>query len=164
MNKRYLDYAIYTIWANNRLIHDLMEHDDSIMTKELIGSFATIRDTVKHIWYAETGWLSRLQGKGFDVQKVSEFQGSNLQLFNAWQLTTEAFKDFTRTADLEKEIQFEQKGFNFSIPTSEIIQTVCNHGTYHRGQIVNMLRQLSITKISQADYIEWVREKQRGNL
>jgi uncharacterized damage-inducible protein DinB len=34
---------------------------------------------------------------------------------------------------------------------------VLNHGTYHRGQLVNMRRQLGIEKIPQTDFIVWSR-------
>ncbi len=164
MNQRYLDYSLYNIWANNRLINNLSEQNEELLTKELVGSYPTIRQTLLHIWYAETGWLSRLVGNGWDTKKVDEFSGKNRELFREWKSTSIEFKDFTSHADLEKEIQFEHKGEEFSIPTREIIQTVFNHGSYHRGQVVMMMRQLGIGKIAQTDYIEWVREKDRGNI
>ena len=164
MNQRYLDYALYNIWANNRLIDDLLGQDDKLLSRELVGSFPTIRATILHIWFAETGWLSRLNENGWEATKITKFSGTNKELFEEWQKTSEEFKNFVSKSELEKGIQFEQKGDSFSIPTREIIQTVFNHGSYHRGQVVMMMRQLGITKISQTDYIEWVREKQRGNI
>ena len=164
MNQRYLDYADYNIWANNKLINDLLNQDDELLVKELIGSFPTIRATMLHIWFAETGWLSRLNEKGWETKIVTDFSGDNKELFKLWQITSEDFRKFVKNSDLEKEIQFEHKKEKFSIPTHEIIQTVFNHGSFHRGQIVIMMRQLGITKISQTDYIEWVREKERGNI
>ncbi len=164
MNQRYLDYADYNIWANNKLINDLLNQDDELLVKELIGSFPTIRATMLHIWFAETGWLSRLNGKGWETKTVTDFSGNNDELFKLWQITSKDFRKFVKKADLEKKIQFEHKEEKFSIPTREIIQTVFNHGSFHRGQIVIMMRQLGITKISQTDYIEWVREKERGNI
>jgi len=164
MNQRYLDYALYNIWANKRLINDLSEQNDELLSQQLIGSFPTIRATVLHIWSAETGWLSRLNGKGWEASKVTAFSGTNKELFQAWQQTSEEFKKFIDKVALEKEIQFEHKGVQFSIPSREIIQTVFNHGSYHRGQVVMMMRQLGVTKILQTDYIEWVREKERGNI
>lgn len=161
MNQRYTDYALYNIWANNRLITDLSAQEDQLLTKELVGSFTTIRATILHMWFAETGWLSRLHGNGWDAQKVEEFDGTNEELFIAWKRSAEAFKEFTLTADLEKEVQFTHKEVAYSIPTREIIQTVLNHGSYHRGQVVMMMRQLGIDQIRQTDYIEWVREKAR---
>ncbi|MDG3582644.1 MULTISPECIES: DinB family protein [Galbibacter] len=164
INKRYIDYATYNIWANNRLITDLTLLNDKLLYKEFVGSFPTICATVKHIWYAETIWLSRLKGDGNGAEAVTSFSGDNKALFSQWQATSKNFKEFTETVDLEKEIQFESKGDNFSIPSREIIQTVFNHGSFHRGQVVMMLRQLDVAKIQQTDYIEWVREKARGNI
>ncbi len=163
MNQRYIDYALYNIWANNRLITNLLEQDDTLLSKELTGSFPTIRATVLHIWFAETGWLSRLKENGWEATKVANFAGTNADLFKEWKKTSEEFKVFVEKSDLEKEIHFEHNEEKFSIPTREIIQTVLNHGSYHRGQVVMMMRQSGVLKITQTDYIEWVREKARGN-
>lgn len=159
MNQRYIDYAEYNIWANNRLINDLLKQDESILNKELVGSFPTIRATVLHIWFAEMGWLSRLNGNGWETSKVNNFKGNTAELFKAWQQTSSDFKNFVKQVDLEKEIPFEHKGQQYSIPSREIAQTVFNHGSYHRGQVVMMMRQLGVDKITQTDYIQWVREK-----
>ena len=164
MNQRYLDYANYNIWANNRLINDLSLQTDNLINQELTGSFPTIRATILHLWFAETGWLSRLNGNEWETSNVSKFSGSIEELFKSWQATSIAFRNFVEKADLEKPIQFEHKGKSFSIPSREIAQTVFNHGSFHRGQVVMMMRQLGITDISQTDYIEWVRERQRGNI
>jgi len=164
MKQRYIDYANYNIWANNRLIGDLLEQNDGLINSELVGSYPTIRATILHIWYAEIGWLSRLNENGWEAEKVTGFSGSNTELFKEWQKTSLDFKNFVDNAELEKKIEFEHKGEGFSIPTREIVQTVFNHGSYHRGQVVMMMRQLGVSKISQTDYIEWVREKERENI
>jgi len=157
-NQRYIDYANYNIWANNRLIDCLLQQESAIMTQEVKGSFPNIKATIKHIWFAETGWLSTLQDAGWQADKVDSFQGSTAELFTAWQATSEAFKQFVKTEDLEGKVAFMSRGREYIIPAREIAQTVFNHGTYHRGQVVMMLRQLGITEIPQTDYIEWVRQ------
>jgi uncharacterized damage-inducible protein DinB len=157
MNQQYLDYATYTTWANKRLIDNLSPTDDSLLEKELVGSFPTIRATILHIWFAETGWLSRLRGSAWEASNVTNFSGSNMELFAAWQATSLDFQHYVEGADLEKAIDFRHKATSYSIPAREIIHTVCNHSSFHRGQIVMMMRQLGITDIAQTDYIEWVR-------
>jgi uncharacterized damage-inducible protein DinB len=47
----------------------------------------------------------------------------------------------------------------FKQPISQMLLHVFNHGTYHRGQLVNMLRQLEVEKIPQTDFIVWSRMK-----
>jgi len=51
------------------------------------------------------------------------------------------------------------KGEHFKQPIYKMLLHVFNHGTYHRGQIVNMLRQLGIEKIPQTDFIVWSRKR-----
>jgi len=36
---------------------------------------------------------------------------------------------------------------------------VFNHGTYHRGQLITMARQLGVEKLQQTDFIIWSRKK-----
>ena len=47
----------------------------------------------------------------------------------------------------------------FKQPIFQMLMHVFNHGTYHRGQLVTMLRQLGIEKIPSTDFIEWSRRK-----
>jgi uncharacterized damage-inducible protein DinB len=47
----------------------------------------------------------------------------------------------------------------FKDSTWQVVLHVFNHGTYHRGQLVNMLRQLGVEKIPQTDFIVWTRKK-----
>ncbi len=164
MNQQHRDYATYTVWANKRLIDNLSPTADSLLEKELVGSFPTIRATILHIWLAETGWLSRLKDLGWEASNVTNFTGSNKELFAAWQATSLNFQHYVEGADLEKAIDFHHKGKSYSIPAREIVHTVCNHSSFHRGQIVMMMRQLGIIDIAQTDYIEWVRLKAAGKL
>jgi uncharacterized damage-inducible protein DinB len=62
-----------------------------------------------------------------------------------------------------KAIKFRHKGTSYSIPAREIVHTVFNHSSFHRGQLA-MMRQLGITDIAQTDYIEWVRLRATNKL
>ncbi len=162
MNSTYTDYANYNIWANNRMINCLLNLDEKLLKQEIVSSFSNIEATISHLWMAEAGWLSRLKGNGWEVSKVKDFKGNIAELLKCWQETSDQFKNFVITTDLDQELEFEHKGEQFSIPFKEIAHTVFNHGSYHRGQVVTMLRQLGINEIPQTDYIEWVREKARA--
>ena len=48
-------------------------------------------------------------------------------------------------ADLDRVVSYQTlKGDPFSDPLAKLIRHVVNHATYHRGQVVTMLRQLGI--------------------
>ena len=49
------------------------------------------------------------------------------------------------------------RGEQFNQPVSEILLHVFNHGTYHRGQLVTMLRALGVTNLPATDFIVWSR-------
>ena len=61
-------------------------------------------------------------------------------------------------AELDSILDFKtMKGDAFSQPIRDILLHLSNHGTYHRGQLVTMLRQVGVEKIPQTDYILYSR-------
>ncbi len=42
---------------------------------------------------------------------------------------------------------------------SQMVQHVVNHGTYHRGQVTTMLRQLGVAPAKSLDLITFYRER-----
>ncbi len=162
MKQNSIDYAHYNIWANNKIIDCLLPQKEELLNKEIVSSFPSIKATILHIWMAEMGWLSRLSGNGWNASTVNDFQGNPSELFAAWQTTSQDFKNFVELADLNKEVLWGRKNNQISIARREIAHTVFNHGSYHRGQIVVMMRQLGITEIPQTDYIAWLWEKNKS--
>ncbi len=49
------------------------------------------------------------------------------------------------------------KGDSFSSGTDDIVFHVVNHGTFHRGQIITMLRELGFTSFDSQDLITYLR-------
>lgn len=45
------------------------------------------------------------------------------------------------------------------LPVNVILMHVFNHATYHRGQLVTMLRQLGVKKIPQTDFMVYMSKK-----
>ena len=54
---------------------------------------------------------------------------------------------------------YNTKKEHFKMPVYQMLHHVFNHGTYHRGQLVNMLRQLDVEKIPSTDFSFWSRKK-----
>jgi uncharacterized damage-inducible protein DinB len=60
--------------------------------------------------------------------------------------------------DLDRVIRYKAfSGDEFSNPLWQSLHQVSNHATYHRGQIVTMLRQLGVKPVS-TDLIMYYRE------
>ena len=56
-------------------------------------------------------------------------------------------------------IYYNSRKERFKQPVYQMLLHLLNHNTYHRGQIVTMLRQLGVEKIPATDFIVWSRRK-----
>jgi uncharacterized damage-inducible protein DinB len=164
MKETLLQFARYNVWANKRIIEAMLKLDEELFDKEVVSSFSSIRKTVLHVWGAESIWLQRLELKEQPVWIADSFDGSFTEACNEWQKASEALLQFV-------EKQFDDRAFehvfqyynlkkqSFKNPVYATLLHVCNHGTYHRGQLITMIRQLGATKIPETDFIVFVRLK-----
>ena len=62
-------------------------------------------------------------------------------------------------SSLEKNLDFKRlNGDAYSMPYYELIAHVFNHSTYHRGQLVTMLRQVGFDKVESTDMLAYFRK------
>jgi len=111
--------------------------------------------------FAEWLWLERWLGRSPTGPPSGEF--SDLASIRAgWQEIENDLRKFVRTLsapDLERVVTYRNtKGHAFSNPMWQMLQHLVNHGTYHRGQITPMLRQLGATPLA-TDMIAFYREQ-----
>lgn len=113
------------------------------------------------MYIADTIWLGTIVEKNFDEVKTSalhlseKIKDTTLQEMEQLFLTlSEDYQVFfAREENLEKALSPEHPHFGrLETTVLELIQHVVNHGTYHRGNITAMLRQLGYTGTS-TDYI-----------
>jgi uncharacterized damage-inducible protein DinB len=153
-------YAEYNYWANLQLTNFILKIENEKLNTEIISSFSSIRKTVYHIWDAEVIWLERLlkstvsawpPSQIFDNEtKIDILLNSSKNLLELIQDKPDSFfQGFTTYSD--------SKGNSLTTLNDEILHHVFNHSTFHRGQLVTMLRQLGYNQIPQTDFIAFVR-------
>jgi uncharacterized damage-inducible protein DinB len=151
----------YSVWATDRLSKILEKADETIFKKELSSSFPTIEKTILHIWDAETIWMKRLEGESKLTWPSETFAGDRSALLSGWLASATALRDMIGSKSesyLDQRIDYKNmSGAAFSSTVEEILYHVTNHGTFHRGQIVTMLRTLGITEIPSTDLITYLR-------
>jgi uncharacterized damage-inducible protein DinB len=137
----------YNHWANDRMLDACGVLSVEEFTRELGSSFSSVRDTLAHIMGVEWLWLERWNGRmptnllpstGFpdlDIirQRWTDIAGKLLSF--ASQVSAE---DLVRVHHIRT-----TKGEPYSHPLWEMMQHLVNHGSYHRGQVTAMLRQLN---------------------
>jgi uncharacterized damage-inducible protein DinB len=156
------DYTKYNIWANERICRILESLPDDILDKELKSSFNTIRKTVYHIWDAEAIWNKRLNGKSLKGWPSETFKGSFVEFKNDFLGGSGKLFMYVINKEpkqLEQNLTYKNiKGEAFVNKIEHIIQHVINHSTFHRGQIIAMLRIAGVTEVFPTDFITFARE------
>lgn len=162
MHKRYfLELADYIIWADGNIIEWLHQISDPQWEQELTSSFPTIKQTALHIVSAQKIWLDFWAKTAEPVFLSAKFSGTKNELIAIWQQTSTALKTFVEAYPEDAYAQI----VNFKWPRGgesnfEFWQTFShfiNHATYHRGQLVTMLRQAGFTKLSSTDLATYYR-------
>jgi uncharacterized damage-inducible protein DinB len=163
-----LQYTAYNYWANHILL-TLTETKlgTESLDKEIISSFPSLRKTFYHLWDAEVIWLKRLRGESLDDWPSKSFNGNFTEAKAEILAYDKAFMEFVEKSSEEKLsapfTYHNVEGKVFTNPVWESVLHCMNHSTYHRGQVVTLLRQLQVKEIPATDFIVFCRVKNQGN-
>jgi len=147
----------YHSWATNILIQHLRKLPLKDYQKEIQSVFPTVAAVVQHIYDVDLLWLSRcMEGKSLE-QMIIHTPEDAQKAFH--QLHT-IINELVNSCDLSQSINYQNSvGMTFTNTIDEVIRHLVNHGTYHRGNITAMLRQMGYSGVS-TDYIYFLRQKQ----
>lgn len=150
----------YNGWANEKVFEHLFTLPEEIYHTVIKSVFPTIQDALVHVYVIDCGWFDNIQGianndleaLGNQVQQLAvNAKRKNMSelLIMYKHLHFEILDYIKNLNDLDENIDvfFGHARFSYS----DIISHVVNHGTYHRGNITAMLRQLGFTGC-QTDY------------
>ena len=151
----------YNAWANRRSLDAAAALTAEQFTKPLGSSFSSVRDTLAHIRGAEWIWMERFEGRSpASLPDVGQFQEIST-LRARWQEDQARLNKFVAVLtqhDLNAPHEYRTLNFGQSKnPLWLSMQHLVNHGTYHRGQITTMLRQLNAKPLS-TDLIHFYRD------
>ena len=143
----------YDRWANNRVLEAASALAPEQFTRDLGGSFSSVRDTLVHILAGEWVWLTLWKHPSPPAEFLSELRKRAEALFNP-----AAFPDLAAVTSKWAEIEKDQASFVRSLTDPDLekllpsrggemslahlMQHLANHSTYHRGQVALMMRQL----------------------
>ena len=157
-------YAAFNIWANQKLTELILTLPEEMQQRELPSSFTSIHRTIFHMWDAESIWWQRMKLHERIVRPSDNFKNASTRdVVNGLLNQNKQWEDWVNNAtELSIAHVFQYQTFDketFKQPIYQMLLHVFNHGTYHRGQLVNMLRQLGVEKIPPTDFILWSRKK-----
>ena len=151
----------YTVWANHRVMRAAALLPVADFRRDLGSSHGGVRGTLVHTMGAEQIWLERWKGvAGARLFDEGEFKDV-VTLRDRWTVVEEHraawFKSLRKDAVTETIRYRNLEGKAFEAPLWQLVQHVVNHSTYHRGQVVTLLRILGSRGVA-SDMVVWDRE------
>ena len=159
----------YDRWANNRVLQAASALNPERFTRDLGGSFRSVRDALVHIAVSEWGWMAYWKEVRPSAASLADLWDRNDVLFHR-----DAFPSFAavqlKWAEIEKEqIEFVNSlteeslrrmlpVFRTQLSLAHLMVHVANHSTYHRGQVALMMRQLEAVPLS-TDFDEFLAKR-----
>lgn len=136
----------YNAWANRRMFDGVAPVPEEQYLQDLKSSHGGIHGTLAHLVWAEQLWLARWQGQpnppvpqGRDLRTLVDVR-ARWEAIEAER--TAWLADFT-DARLGNTVRIKPTtGGEFVHTFREMFRHLVNHSSYHRGQVVTMLRQL----------------------
>ena len=163
MKSLLLNYLRYNHWANQKMCRYLSSLDIPAGDSGQGSLYETIRKIILHIADGEQTWLSRLNGENIPHMHNLDLEGSFHVICSLIIKNSNEFIDFIDAKDesffKDSTDYINLKGKTFSQNNAEIILHAMNHSTFHRGQVINMLRNVGYTDQSASDFIMFLREQ-----
>lgn len=133
-------------WATGKAFDALATVSALELDEKWGGSFETGRGLLEHVIGAEQIWIERLCGtspKALPAYPRSftgtEFRGAWLEL----ESKQRRFIETLTASQLAEDLTYTNlKGQTFTWPLADVLFHIVNHGTYHRGQLTQLLRDL----------------------
>jgi uncharacterized damage-inducible protein DinB len=156
------DYFAYTDWAREVVLHVVAQADQASLDRPFEMGIGSIRKNIAHTHDAEAWWLMNwTQGPNTPFPKTNETI-SIFELSERARATAKARNAFLselRDADLARPVEAKPSlDRTFSFPLGVTMLQLCNHGTHHRAQTINMLRQCGRT-VPPTDFTIWARQR-----
>lgn len=150
----------YHVWVNGVIIDRLKELPQDIYHKEIQTGFSSISKVLTHIYTTDYTWFNIISEENMkealayaeqlkeqvETKSIEEMKKTILEL-------SERYKELLNSQEnIEKVIVVDNPYAGLlETSVSETVLHVVTHGSYHRGNIATMLRQMGHTSVMQ-DY------------
>ena len=149
----------YDRWANHRVLQAASALSQEQFTRDLGGSFHSVRDTIVHIFGGEWIWLTYWNLPSHTFAELVTLRTKRDALFQP-----DLFPDLNAIRQKWSEVEKQQIEFvnkvtdaalekmlpyrDTQLTLAHLMQHMANHSTYHRGQVSMMMRQLGADPVA----------------
>jgi uncharacterized damage-inducible protein DinB len=148
----------YHVWANGVIIDRLRELPQDIYHKDIQSGFSSVSKVLSHIYLTDYTWFDIISGKSMNEAMATTNQLREQMEMKSIEEMKEIFLDLSERykalldsqKDIEKLIVVDNPYAGLlETSISETVLHVVTHGSYHRGNIATMLRQVGHTSVMQ---------------
>lgn len=145
--------ARYNMWQNRQLMAACKDVPDAVLRKERGAFFGSIMETLNHLLFGDTMWMSR-----FEPRITAPAEGTDhlefTPTFAAWGLERvrldediRAWADRVSGEDLKGDLSWYSGILkrDFQQNRSLCVVHIFNHQTHHRGQVHAMMSAAGLT-------------------
>lgn len=133
----------YTAWATTRLLDAALALTPEELTRDLGSSHGGVSGTLEHLYGSDVIWTARLCAR--PAIRFSDLPALPplTTLKPQWLALQGGRREFVTSLHPDESVAYANlSGEPQSASVSEIVRHVVNHGTYHRGQVATLMRQL----------------------
>jgi uncharacterized damage-inducible protein DinB len=149
----------YARWANGHMLAACATLPEGVLSRTDGSSFGSILGTLEHLYGADWIWLERFHGvspTAFPAKGTLHTVADVRQAYEALYERRDAWLGALTAERLAEPLSYKNtKGDAFSLPLGEVLYHVANHATYHRGQVMQAVRQAGGT-VTSTDYFLWL--------
>src|SRR5205085_8926382 len=151
----------YNQWANDRMLGDVRGPAATELTRDVVTRFKSSLGTIAHIYRAEWLWLQRWckqspkRRLSLDDYRTLDDVERPWRDVRAEQMRFAAEIDEARLAERIAYENSQNERWEYTL--ARMIQHLVNHSTYHRGQVVTLLRQIGRAARA-TDLLVWIDE------
>jgi uncharacterized damage-inducible protein DinB len=153
----------YHVWARERALAAVAALSPEQFRREMGNSFGSVRDTVAHLYGADEVWLARWTGGSPRNLPPADRFPDLASLRAAWAALDPRLRGFVEALDdakLASKLTYTAfNGQSATVAHWQMLQHLVNHGSYHRGQVTTLVRQLGAAAPKGMDLIAFYRER-----
>ena len=152
----------FNYWALHRILEVVETVPEENFLKDLGSSHGGLHGTLVHTLGAEEIWLQRWKGNSptsfYSPKDFPSFESVR----NRWEMVEMEMMGFCHMLKTDDDVRRivtykDLKQNEYSQPLWQLMQHLVNHSSYHRGQVVTLLRQSGVKPVG-TDLVAYYRQ------
>lgn len=136
----------YDRWAHERALAMAETLSEDELHRDMGNSHGSVAGTLVHTMWAEWIWLRRWKGESprvvFDPADYPSVGSIRSRWDEIWSEQAAFLESLTSPRLRDRIAYLNLKGERWEYPLWQELLHLVNHGSYHRGQVVTLMRQL----------------------